>query len=81
MADDPIGIFRSIFGDGCFNSGRIENSHICFCRISSLSDGVCNVNKLTKYKLQIIKKSCLKQVILEAFGTLIKLQNSWRGFE
>lgn len=54
LPNDPIDIFRIIFGNKCFNSGRIEDGHICFCGINGLTDGLGNINKLIEYELQII---------------------------
>ena len=54
LPNDPMGIFRIIFGNECFNSGRIEDGHICICGINGLADRLCNINKLIKYELKII---------------------------
>ncbi len=54
LSNDSMGIFRIIFGNECFNSGRIEDGHICFCGINGLADGFCKINKLIKYELEII---------------------------
>lgn len=51
LPNDPIGIFRIIFSNECFDTGRIKDGHIRFCRINGLADGLCNINKLIEYEL------------------------------
>src|SRR5699024_3432394 len=54
LTDDPIGIFGIVFGDKSFNTGRIKDGHICFCRVDCLTNRFGNVNKVIKYELQVI---------------------------
>ena len=56
LLNDPVSILRIIFGNECFNTGRIKDGHICFCRIDCLADRFCNINKVIEYKLQVIPK-------------------------
>ena len=52
-----------------------------FCRVNSLTDRFGKVNEVIKTSCRSSKKSCLKRVILVTSETLLKPQNSRRGFE
>lgn len=54
LLDDPVGVFRIIFGNEGFNAGGVKDGHIGFNRVNSLADGFCNINKVIEYELQII---------------------------
>ena len=54
LLNDSISVLRIVFGDKCFNTGRIKDGHIRFCRINGLADGLCNINEIIEYELQII---------------------------
>ena len=51
LFDDPVSILRIILGNECFNTGRIKDSHIRFCRINGLADGFGNINEVIEYEL------------------------------
>lgn len=51
LLDDPVRILGIIFGNKCFDAGRIKDGHICFCRVNRLADGFSNINKLIEYEL------------------------------
>lgn len=75
LLDVLIYVLRIIFGNKCFDSRIIKDDHIRFYGINSLADWFCNM------RCKLFKKSCLKWVIFEASGTLVKPQNSRNGFE
>ena len=45
LFDDTVGIFGIIFGYPGFNTGGIEDTHICPDRVNCLTDRFCKVNK------------------------------------
>ena len=51
LLDDPVRILRIIFGNKCFNTGRIKDGHICFRRVNCPADRFGNINKLIEYEL------------------------------
>ena len=77
LLNDSVNVLWIIFGNKGFNARRIKDGHVGLCRVNSHADGFGNINKVLEYELQII---CLKRVILEASGTLLKPQNSRSGF-
>ena len=56
LLDDPVSILGIIFGNKCFNAGRIKDGHIRFCRVNRLTDRLGNVNKVIENELQVIPK-------------------------
>lgn len=48
LLDDPVRILRIIFGNKCFNTGRIKDGYICFRRVNCLADRFGNINKLRR---------------------------------
>ena len=54
LLDDPVRILRIIFGNKCFNTGRIKDGHIRFCRVDRLTDRLGNINKVIENKLEVI---------------------------
>ena len=67
LFDDPVSILRIILGNECFNTGRIKDGHIRFCRVDRLADRLGNINKAIEYNLQVILK-----ILFEAgdFGSI-----------
>ena len=72
LFDDAVGILGIVFRNPGFDTGRIKNSHICFCRIDFLADGFGNVNKLIENKLDIIGEILLKASDLRSVWNFAK---------
>ena len=77
-----------VIGHLCFGlnllngqTGRIKDGHVGLRRINSLTNGAVRSASLSNTSCKSSAKSCLKRVILEAFGTFVKPQNSQIGFE
>ena len=51
LFDDPVSILRIILGNECFNTGRIKDGHIRFCRVNRLADRLGYINKVIEYEL------------------------------
>lgn len=54
LLDYPVGILGIIFSNKCFNTGRIKDGHIRFCRVNRLTDRLGNINKVIEDKLEVI---------------------------
>ena len=54
LLDDPVSIFGIIFGNKCFDAGRIKDGHIRFCGVNRLTDRLGNINKVIDNKLEVI---------------------------
>ena len=54
LLDDSVSVLWIIFGNECFNTGRIKDSHVGFRRVNRLADGFGNINKVIENELQII---------------------------
>ena len=54
LLDDPVSILGIIFGNKCFDAGRIKDGHIRFCRVNRLTDRLGNINKVIENKLEVI---------------------------
>ena len=52
--DYPVSILGIIFSNKCFNTGRIKDGHIRFCRVDRLTDRLGNINKVIENKLEVI---------------------------
>lgn len=72
LFDDTVGVFGVIFRDPGFDAGRIENGHICFSRIDSLTDRFSKVNKLFENKLEIPEEILLKACDLGSIRNFVK---------
>lgn len=51
LLNDSVIILRIILGNESFNTGRIKDGHIRFCRVNGLANGFCNINKVVEYEL------------------------------
>lgn len=69
LFNDEVSVFEVVFCDPGFDSGRIKNSHICFCRINRVANGFRKVNKLQVIEA-ILFKACefrsIRDLILTA---------------
>ena len=54
LLDYPVSILGIIFSNKCFNTGRIKDGHIRFCRVDRLTDRLGNINKVIENKLEVI---------------------------
>lgn len=72
LFDDTVGVFGIVFCDPGFDPRRIENSHICLCRIDGVTDGFRKGNELIENKPKIIEEILLKAGDLRSIGDLIK---------
>ena len=51
LPDDSVSILWIIFGNECFNAGRVKDGHIRFCRVNRLADRLGNIDKVIKHEL------------------------------
>lgn len=72
LFDDAVGVFGIVFSDPGLDTGRIENDHICFCRIDSVTDGFGKANKLIENKGKIIEEILLEASNLRRIGDFVK---------
>ena len=50
LPNDFVSVLLIIFSNECFNTGRIKEGHIGFCRVNSLADGLGYINKVIEYE-------------------------------